>query len=121
MVGSASSCKPGKRSETALDVVSRIDSPVKEADVLSVGAQMYFDMGDTERGLEFSRRGAERADSVNGYECAAYSVYITGMGYLQSGSWAEAEAVLDEAARTGRFEQDLQRVAQESHSRAGSP
>lgn len=85
--------------ESALAVVSRIDSPVKEADVLSVGAQMFFDMGDMERGLEFSRRGVERADSVDGYECAAYSVYATGMGYLQGGSWAEAEAVLEEAAQ----------------------
>jgi class 3 adenylate cyclase/tetratricopeptide (TPR) repeat protein len=85
--------------ESALDIVRRIDSPVKEADVLSVGAHMYFDMGDTEHGLESSRLGAALADGVDGYECAAYSVYTTGMGYLQNGSWAEAEAVLEDAAQ----------------------
>ncbi len=85
--------------EHALDIVQRIDSPVKEADVLSAGAHMYFDMGDFERGLECSRRGAQLADSVNGYECAIYSEYSTGMGYLQHGSWAQAEAVLEESGK----------------------
>jgi tetratricopeptide (TPR) repeat protein len=85
--------------EHALNMAQRIDSPVKVADVLSAGAQMYFDMGDIQRGLECSRRGAQLAYSVDGYECSIYSVYSTGMGYLQSGSWAEAEAALEDAAQ----------------------
>ena len=83
----------------ALDLVRRLDSPVKEADILSAGAHVYFDMGDTERGLESSRYGAELAYSVNGYECGAYSMFSTGMGYLQKGAWAEAESILTESAR----------------------
>jgi class 3 adenylate cyclase/tetratricopeptide (TPR) repeat protein len=83
----------------ALDVVQRIDSPVKEADVLSAGAHMYFDMGEIERGLECSRRGAQLAFDVDGYECGIYSTYSTGMGYLQNGSWAEAENALADSAR----------------------
>ncbi len=85
--------------ERARADVRRIGSPVKEADVLSAGAHMYFDMGDVAHGLECSRLGAELAFGVKGYECGTYSMYTAGMGHLQNGSWAEAKAVLEDSAR----------------------
>jgi class 3 adenylate cyclase/tetratricopeptide (TPR) repeat protein len=85
--------------ERALDLVRRINSPVKEADVLAAGAHMYFDMGDVQRGLECTRLGVQLAFSVDGYECGIYSLYCGGMGQLQHGSWAEAEAALEDSAR----------------------
>jgi class 3 adenylate cyclase/tetratricopeptide (TPR) repeat protein len=85
--------------EHALEVVHRIDSPVKEADVLSAGAHMYFDMGDLQRGLECNHRGERLAFDVGGRECGIYNVYSAGMGYLQNRLWAEAETTLEDSAQ----------------------
>lgn len=63
---------------------------------------MYFDLGDIPRGLETSRRGMQLAFGVDGYECGIYNAYVVGMGYLQQGSWTEAETTLEDSARRAK-------------------
>ncbi len=85
--------------ERALDLARGLDSPVKEADILSAGAHMYFDMGEFQQGLAACRRGVQLASEAGGYECATYGLCVAGMGQLQQGSWAEAQATFEAAAR----------------------
>ncbi|MDQ3864589.1 MAG: DUF2791 family P-loop domain-containing protein [Actinomycetota bacterium] len=74
----------------AHEVVQKIDSPVKEADVALQSSQAFFDMGDMRRGLEYGKRGTERALEAHGLECAIAGHFITGLGNLQARNLAEA-------------------------------
>lgn len=68
--------------DEALEMVAKISSPVKKADV-HIGASMaYYDMGEVEKGLEHARIGAERAMSANGLECACAGYFGIGRGEL---------------------------------------
>ncbi|HEX6510587.1 MAG TPA: hypothetical protein VF221_23405, partial [Chloroflexota bacterium] len=84
--------------ERALNLARQIHSPVKESDVLSAGAHMYFDMGDARQGIECSRVGAQLAFEVGGYECGIYSLYSIGMGRLAQELWAEAISAFEVSA-----------------------
>jgi tetratricopeptide (TPR) repeat protein len=90
--------------EEALDAIRRAhesvqktNSLVKEADVALHSAQAFFDMGDVQRGFEYSKRGMEKAIEAHGLECAMASYYVAGLGNLQTRNAGEAQRVFEAA------------------------
>jgi tetratricopeptide (TPR) repeat protein len=83
----------------AHEAVRKTDSLVKEADVASLSALTFFDMGDVQRGLEYSRQAAEKALAARGLECAMYGLYCTGLGNLHSRDLAEAQQAFESSLK----------------------
>jgi class 3 adenylate cyclase/tetratricopeptide (TPR) repeat protein len=90
--------------EEALDAIRRAhesvkktNSLVKEADVALHSAQAFFDMGDVQRGFEYSKRGMEKAIEAHGLECAMAACYVAGLGNLQTRNAGEAQRVFEAA------------------------
>ena len=79
----------------AHEEVRKTNSLVKEADVALVSSQAIFDMGDVQRGLEYSQRGTDKALTAHGLECAVAGHYCTGLGNLQTRNLAEAEKAFE--------------------------
>jgi len=76
----------------ALEAAPRAGSVVKEADVyIEVGAA-YREMGETEKGIEYARRGAELASSVSAKECASAGYCTVGDGELDRSALDDATA-----------------------------
>jgi class 3 adenylate cyclase/tetratricopeptide (TPR) repeat protein len=70
--------------QRALDLLPRTTSPVKRADI-NIGVGMaYQDMGEFDKGLEYTRRGAELAEAANGLECACAGYYGVGRSQLET-------------------------------------
>jgi tetratricopeptide (TPR) repeat protein len=67
------------------------------ADVAMMSSQVFFEMGDVRRGLEYSRRGTEQAMSARGLECAMYGHYCTGLGNLHLRNLDEARRAFESA------------------------
>ncbi|MBA3634851.1 MAG: AAA family ATPase [Rubrobacteraceae bacterium] len=104
----------------AQEVTRTTDSVMNGADVALMSSQAFFDMGDVQRGLEYSRRGTEQALSGYGLECAMYGHYCTGIGNLHSRNLDEAQRAFDSALKLlPDFVPDLQgreQVANEVHA-----
>jgi tetratricopeptide (TPR) repeat protein len=81
--------------QLAHEEVRKTNSLVKEADVALVSSQAIFDMGDVQRGLEYSRRGTDKALTAHGLECAVAGHYYTGFGNLQTRNLTEAEKAFE--------------------------
>jgi class 3 adenylate cyclase/tetratricopeptide (TPR) repeat protein len=77
----------------------KTNSLVKEADVAIVSSLAIFDMGDVQRGLEYSQRGTEKALTAHGLECAAAGHYYTGVGNLRTRNLAEAQEAFEAALK----------------------
>jgi tetratricopeptide (TPR) repeat protein len=90
------------------------------ANVALMSSQAFFDMGDVQRGLEYSRRGTEQALSGHSLECAMYGHYCTGLGNLHSRNLDEARWAFESALELlPEFVPDLQgreQVANEVHA-----
>ena len=104
----------------AQEVTRTTGSVMNGADVALMSSQALFDMGDVQRGLEYSRRGTEQALSGSGLECAMYGHYCTGIGNLHSRNLDEAQRAFDSALKLlPDFVPDLQgreQVANEVHA-----
>lgn len=87
--------------ELALQAAQESGSIIKLADVNALVGAAYLDMGLVEVGLEHTRRGAELALSVNGFECACAAFHVEGIGELQHGELAEAKGSLERSLRYG--------------------
>jgi class 3 adenylate cyclase/tetratricopeptide (TPR) repeat protein len=85
--------------QRAHEVVRTTNSPLKEADVAGQSALAFFDMGDVERGLEYSRQAAEKALSVHGLECAMYGLFCTGLGNLHTRNLAGAQRAFESSLK----------------------
>jgi tetratricopeptide (TPR) repeat protein len=85
--------------ERAHEEVRKTDSLVKQADVALHSSQAFFDMGDVERGLEYSQRGTQKALTAHGLECAAAGYYATGLGNLQARNLKEAQRAFEAALK----------------------
>src|ERR687897_2837366 len=83
----------------AQEVTRTTDSVMNGADVELMSSQAFLDMGDLQRGLEYSRRGTEQAMSASGLECAMYGHYCTGLGNLYTRNLAEAQRAFESALR----------------------
>jgi tetratricopeptide (TPR) repeat protein len=83
----------------AQEVTSTTDSVMNGADVAIMSSQAFFDMGDVQRGLEYSRQGTEQAMSASGSECAMYGHYATGLGNLHSHNLDEAQQEFESALK----------------------
>src|ERR687898_671457 len=83
--------------ERAFEVSRKTDSVVNGADVALGSSLAFLDMGDVQRGLEYSRRGTEEALSASGLECTMYGHYCTGLGNLHSRNPAEAQRAFESA------------------------
>jgi predicted ATPase/class 3 adenylate cyclase len=81
------------------ELVEKINSPVKVADVHSAAAFMYYDMGEMERGIRHSLLAADVAGEVGGYECSLFGSYAAGVGYLQQGTLQQARQAFEDAVR----------------------
>ncbi len=81
----------------AQQVTRTTDSVMNGADVALMSSQVFFEMGDVQRGLEHSQRGTEQALSASGLECAMYGHYCTGLGNLHSRNLDEAQRAFDSA------------------------
>jgi len=79
----------------ALELAPHTRSPIKEADVDLTVAMVYYEMGDVERGLSYSRTGTEHALSVNGMECACTGNFLLGFGNLEMQRIEEALHALE--------------------------
>jgi tetratricopeptide (TPR) repeat protein len=71
----------------AREVTRTTDSVMNGADVELMSSQAFLDMGDLQRGLEYSRRGTEQAMSASGLECAMYGHYCTSPNYRVGNRW----------------------------------
>jgi class 3 adenylate cyclase/tetratricopeptide (TPR) repeat protein len=85
--------------ERASEVSRKTDSVVNGADVALGSSLAFLDMGDLQRGLEYSRRGTEQAFSADGLECTMYGHYCTGLGNLRSRNPAEARQAFESALK----------------------
>src|ERR687889_1258554 len=83
--------------ERAFEVSRKTDSVVNGADVALGSSLAFLDMGDVQRGLEYSRLGTERAFSASGLECTMFGHYCTGLGNLHSHNPAEAQRAFESA------------------------
>src|ERR687898_945887 len=83
--------------DKAFEVSSKTDSVVNGADVALGSSLAFLDMGDVQRGLEYSRLGTEQAFSASGLECTMYGYYCTGLGNLHSRNPAEAQRAFESA------------------------
>src|SRR5215213_4258113 len=83
--------------ERAFEVSRKTDSVVNGADVALGSSLAFLDMGDVQRGLEYSRRGTEEALSASGLECTMFGHYCTGLGNLHSRNPAEAQRAFESA------------------------
>ena len=83
--------------ERAFEASGKTDSVVNGADVALGSSLAYLDMGDVQRGLEYSQRGTEEALSGYGLECAMYGHYCTGLGNLHARNLAEAQRAFETA------------------------
>jgi class 3 adenylate cyclase/tetratricopeptide (TPR) repeat protein len=81
--------------QRAHEAVQKTNSLVKEADVALHSAQAFFDMGDVQRGLEYSERGTDKALRAHGLECAIAGHFCTGLGNLQARNVAEAQQAFE--------------------------
>src|SRR5215210_455354 len=77
----------------------KTNSLVKEADVAIVSSLASFDMGDVQRGLEYSQRGTQKALTAHGLECAAAGHFYTGIGNLRTHNLAEAQKAFEAALK----------------------
>jgi class 3 adenylate cyclase/tetratricopeptide (TPR) repeat protein len=87
--------------QRAHEEVRKTNSLVKQADVALHSAHAIFDMGDVQRGLEYSQRGTQKALTAHGLECAAAGYYATGLGNLQRRRTRPCRAHLALRARAG--------------------
>ncbi|MDF2703441.1 MAG: hypothetical protein K0S10_2387, partial [Rubrobacteraceae bacterium] len=85
--------------QRAHEEVRKTDSLVKQADVALHSSQAFFDMGDVQRGLEYSQRGTKKALTAHGLECAAAGYYATGLGNLQARNLEEAQRAFEAALK----------------------
>jgi tetratricopeptide (TPR) repeat protein len=85
--------------ERAFEVSRKTDSVVNGADVALGSSLAFLDMGDVQRGLEYSRLGTEQAFSASGLECTMYGHYCTGLGNLHSRNPAEAQRAFESALK----------------------
>jgi class 3 adenylate cyclase/tetratricopeptide (TPR) repeat protein len=83
--------------EEAFEVSRKTDSVVNGADVALGSSLAFLDMGDVQRGLEYSRLGTEQAFSATGLECTMYGHYCTGLGNLRSRSPVAAQRAFESA------------------------
>jgi tetratricopeptide (TPR) repeat protein len=83
--------------ERAFEFSRKTDSVVNGADVALGSSLAFLDMGDVQRGLEYSRLGTERAFSASGLECTMFGHYCTGLGNLHSHNPAEAQRAFESA------------------------
>jgi class 3 adenylate cyclase/tetratricopeptide (TPR) repeat protein len=74
----------------ALTLAPHTRSPIKEADVDLTAAMAYYEMGDIERGLQYSNTGTAHAKSVGGMECVCTGTFLLGYGNLQMRRLEEA-------------------------------
>src|SRR5215212_9288752 len=85
--------------ERAFEASRKTDSVVNSADVALGSSLAFMDMGDVQRGLEYSQRGTEQAMSAYGLECAMYGHYCTGLGNLHSRNVDEAQRAFESALK----------------------
>jgi class 3 adenylate cyclase/tetratricopeptide (TPR) repeat protein len=85
--------------ERAFEASRRTDSVVNGADVALGSSLAFLDMGDLQRGLEYSQQGTEQALSAYGLECAMYGHYCTGLGNLHTRNLAEAHRAFESALK----------------------
>ena len=85
--------------ERAFEVSRKTDSVVNSADVALGSSLAFMDMGDLQRGLEYSQQGTEQAMSAYGLECAMYGHYCTGLGNLQARNLDEAQRAFESALK----------------------
>jgi class 3 adenylate cyclase/tetratricopeptide (TPR) repeat protein len=85
--------------ERAFKASRKTDSVVNSADVALGSSLAFMDMGDVQRGLEYSQRGTEQALSGYGLECAMYGHYCTGLGNLQARNLDEAQRAFESALK----------------------
>ncbi|HJQ29153.1 MAG TPA: hypothetical protein VJ827_07410, partial [Rubrobacter sp.] len=85
--------------ERAFETSRKSGSVVNGADVALGSSLAYLDMGDVQRGLDYSKRGTEEAKSAYGLECAMYGHYCTGLVNLHSRDLAEAQREFESALK----------------------
>jgi class 3 adenylate cyclase/tetratricopeptide (TPR) repeat protein len=88
----------------AFAAATRSGSAVKQADVHIMAGFAYYAMGDPDRGLEYARKGAELAHSVNALECACAGFFTAGLGNLERRELDEALQQFDKSLQLAGYE-----------------
>jgi class 3 adenylate cyclase/tetratricopeptide (TPR) repeat protein len=85
--------------ERSQEASSKTDSVVNGADVAMYSSLTFLDMGDVQRGLEYSRRGTEQALSAHGLECAMFGHFCTGLGNVHARNLVEAQRAFESSLK----------------------
>lgn len=78
-------------------LIEDLDVAITIADVHSVLALTSFDMGQIDRGMEYSRMAADEAAAISFGECNLYARYCTGLGHVRKGEFEDARGIFKEA------------------------
>jgi class 3 adenylate cyclase/tetratricopeptide (TPR) repeat protein len=85
--------------ERAQEASRKTNSVVNGADVAMYSSLTFLDMGDVQRGLEYSRRGTEQALAAHGLECAMFGHYCTGLSNLHARNLVEAQQAFESSLK----------------------
>jgi tetratricopeptide (TPR) repeat protein len=87
----------------ALEIVGKVKSPMTDSDVHLYAAWAYLDLGDITQGLEYAKRGVQKAVSADNIECACFGFACLGFGHLRAAEMTEAAQAFEEAIRRSRI------------------
>jgi tetratricopeptide (TPR) repeat protein len=83
--------------DEALRAVNATTSLMTKSDVDLFASTAFLDLGDTERSLDYSRRGIDEAKAADNIECVCYGFACVGFGHLQAKQLPEAAAAFEES------------------------
>ncbi|MEJ2358353.1 MAG: AAA family ATPase [Deinococcales bacterium] len=94
--------------ERALKLARTSGSTIKEADVNIDAGQVYYELGEVERGLAHGIEGQKLAHSVEGLHCASVGLFVTGYGHLTAGRLREALDAFTHARQLGASQRGME-------------
>ncbi len=100
-LGEASDCR--RDLDQAFQLVPNIKSPMCNSDVHLFSAWAFLDLGDIRQGLEYAKRGVNKAVSADNLECACVAFACLGFGHLRAEELSEAVQAFEEAIRRSRY------------------
>lgn len=84
-------------------LLSRVKSPMVASDVDLFTGWAFLEMGDTPHGLEFGRRGLDKARAADNMDCVCGAYLCVGFNQLSAQRLTEAQEAFREGIRQSQF------------------